>query len=71
MASKTQWQKRVDLTQYIYSSLTKSLTGEALKLDFINAENYEFDAKQLKLLEYYCQHQTEIVELFTSNLAKD
>ncbi len=40
-------------------------------MDFFNADNYEFDAQQLKLLEYYCQNQNEIVKLFGSNLAKD
>ena len=51
MANKTQWQKRVDLTQYLYSSLIKSLKGQELKTDFFNADNYNFDANQLKVLE--------------------
>ncbi len=69
--NKAQWQKRVDLTQYLYSSLIKSLKGQELKTDFFNADNYNFDANQLKVLEYYSDHQDEIVKLFSDNLAKD
>ena len=71
MINKTQWQKRVDMTQYVYSSLVKSLKGDELKQDFFNADNYQFDAKQLKVLEYYAEHQNEIVELFSKNLGKN
>ena len=71
MANKTQWQKRVDTTQYLYSCLIKNLKGDELKQDFFNADSYEFDANQLKLLEYYCDHQEEIVKLFSKNLAKN
>lgn len=69
--NKTQWQKRVDTTQYLYSSLVKDLKGEQLKTDFFNADNYNFDANQLKLLEYYCLHQDEIIKLFSNNLGKN
>lgn len=71
MANKTQWQKRVDVTQYIYSSLAKNLSGDLLKQDFFNADSYEFDANQLKVLEYFANHQQEIVKLFSDNLSKD
>lgn len=71
MANKTQWQRRVDTTQYIYSSLIKSLSGDELKQDFFNADHYEFDANQLKLLEYYSDNQDKIVKLFSANLGKD
>lgn len=69
--NKPQWQKRVDTTQYLYSSLVKNLKGDELKTDFFNADNYNFDANQLKLLEYYSEHQDEIVKLFTSNLGQN
>lgn len=71
MANKTQWQKRVDITQYVYSSLIKSLKGDELKQDFYNADSYEFDANQLKLLEYYANNQNEIVKLFSDNLGRN
>lgn len=69
--NKPQWQKRVDTTQYLYSSLVKNLKGDELKTDFFNADNYNFDANQLKLLEYYSEHQDEIVKLFSSNLGQN
>lgn len=69
--NKPQWQKRVDTTQYLYSSLVKSLKGDELRTDFFNADNYNFDANQLKLLEYYANHQDEIVKLFSSNLGQN
>lgn len=56
------------MTQYIYSSLIKSLRGDELKQDFFNADNYEFDANQLKILEYYADNKEEIVKLFSSHL---
>lgn len=70
-ADKTQWQKRVDVTQYIYSSLAKSLSSDLLKQDYFNADSYEFDANQLKLLEYFADHQNEIIKIFSNNLGKD
>lgn len=69
--NKPQWQKRVDTTQYLYSSLVKNLKGDELKTDFFNADNYNFDANQLKLLEYYSDHQDEIVKLFSANLGQN
>ena len=71
MNNKTQWQKRVDTTQYIYSSLAKNLEGEQLKVDYFNADSYDFDANQLKLLEYYANHKNEIIKLFSSNLGQN
>lgn len=71
MTNKKQWQKRVDTTQYLYSCLIKNLSGDELKHDFYNADSYDFDANQLSLLEYYCQHQKEIIKLFSNNLGKN
>lgn len=71
MNKKTQWQKRVDTTQYIYSSLAKTLTGDELKTDFYNADNYDFDLNQIKLLEYYANNQKEIIKLLSSKLGKN
>lgn len=71
MENKTQWQKRVDLTQYLYSCLIKNLKGEELKQDFSNIDSYNFDDNQLAVLEYYCDHQDEIVKLFSANLAEN
>lgn len=70
-ADKTQWQKRVDVTQYIYSSLAKSLSSDLLKQDYFNADNYNFDANQLKLLEYFADNQNEIIKVFSNNLGQN
>ncbi|MCQ3908123.1 MAG: hypothetical protein MJ200_00740 [Mycoplasmoidaceae bacterium] len=61
----------MDTTQYLYSCLIKNLKGEELKQDFLNTNSYQFDDNQLTVLEYYCQHQDEIVKLFSSNLGKN
>lgn len=71
MENKTQWQKRVDVTQYLYSCLIKNLKGDELKQDFYNADSYQFDAKQLKLLEYFAKNQNEIINLFSNHLGKN
>lgn len=71
MENKTKWQQRVDTTQYLYSSLIKNLKGDELKQDFSNADSYQFNDDQFSVLEYYCQHQDEIVKLFSDNLGKD
>lgn len=68
MSNKTQWQKRVDATQYIYSSLAKNLTGQQLKVDYFNDENYNFDEGQIRLLDYYADHYQEIIDKFSANL---
>ena len=62
MENKTQWQKRVDLTQYLYSCLIKNLKDDELKQDFYNADSYQFDANQLKTLEYFAANQNKIIE---------
>lgn len=71
MNNKTQWQKRVDLTQYIYSCLVKHLKSDELKTDFYNADSYDFDLNQIKLLEYFADNQETIVKIFASNLGKN
>ena len=71
MENKTKWQRRVDTTQYLYSCLIKNLHGEELKQDFSNADSYEFNDDQIDILEYYCNHQDEIVKLFSSNLGEN
>ncbi|MCQ3915251.1 MAG: hypothetical protein MJ195_00390 [Mycoplasmoidaceae bacterium] len=61
----------MDTTQYLYSCLIKNLHGEELKQDFSNADSYEFNDDQIDILEYYCNHQDEIVKLFSSNLGEN
>lgn len=71
MENKTKWQRRVDTTQYLYSCLIKNLKGKELEQDFLNSDSYEFDDDQISILEYYYQHQDEIINLFSSNLKEN
>jgi len=66
MANKKQWQKRVDLTQFIYSCLMQDLSKNQI-IEY--ATNYPFDANQLKVIEYFAANQKDMTGLFASNLA--
>lgn len=69
MTNKTQWQKRVDVTQYIYSCLVKGLTtADEIKADVLK---YTLDANQLKLIEYFADNQEEITKLITGYLKEN
>jgi len=66
--NKTQWQKRVDVTQYIYSCLVKGLDKDEIKAD---ALNYSLDAKQLKVIEYFADEFDSIKDLISKNLKEN
>lgn len=68
MPSKKQWQKRVDVTQYLYICYISDFDADQIKTDMLN---YDLDANQLKLIEYYAIHKDEIIKLFSSNLGKN
>lgn len=68
MKSKTQWQKRVDVTQYFYICLMSEFDTKQIKVDMLN---YELDANQLKVIEYFADHKDQIIKLFSSNLGKN
>lgn len=65
MANKTQWQKRVDVTQFLYICLMSEFNSEQIKTNMLD---YELDANQLKLIEYFADHKKEIIEMFSKNL---
>ncbi len=65
MANKAQWQKRVDVTQYVYICLMSDFDADKIKIDMLN---YEFNANQLKLLEYFADNKNEIIGLFSKHL---
>lgn len=65
MSSKTQWQKRVDVTQFIYSILIKGLNAQEIKDE---ALNYDLDANQLSLIEYFAANKQDIEQIFSKNL---
>lgn len=68
MENKKQWQKRVDLTQFVFSCIMQSLNKEEI---LEHANQYDFDANQLKVIEYFASNQNDMVGLFSSNLAKN
>lgn len=68
MQSKKQWQKRVDVTQYIFSELMKNSKASEIKEE---ALNFEFDANQLKVIEYFANNNEAIIKLFSDNLSKN
>lgn len=65
---KTQWQKRVDITQYIYACLIKNFDAIEIKKDTIN---YNLDVNQIKVIEYYADNKKTIEQLFIDNLKRD
>ncbi|MCQ3907684.1 MAG: hypothetical protein MJ219_02895 [Mycoplasmoidaceae bacterium] len=48
--------------------MAKNLTGQQLKVDYFNDENYNFDEGQIRLLDYYADHYQEIIDKFSANL---
>lgn len=57
---KTQWEKRVDLTILIYQYLLL----ESTKQEIIDEAliNYNFDAEQIKILEYVCDNKQQLID---------
>lgn len=68
MTNKTQWQKRVDVTQYLYICLMSDFNAEQIKTDMLN---YDLEANQLKLIEYFAENKNQIIKLFSSNLGQN
>jgi len=66
MQNKKQWQKRVDLTQYIFSCLMQECSESEI---IEQANKYDFDANQLKVIEYFAANKDDMAGLFSSNLA--
>lgn len=64
---KTQWQKRVDVTQYIFSCLIKQLNTNEINENILN---YNFDANQLKVIEYFRDNFEFIKKNISDNLKK-
>lgn len=68
MENKTQWQKRVDVTQFLYICLMSDFNPEQIKTNMLD---YELDANQLKLIEYFADNKKAIIDLFSKNLGKN
>jgi len=65
MANKKQWQKRVDVTQFIFSQLIKSSSCDDIKKESLS---FDYDANQLKVIEYFANNLDSIIKEFSSNL---
>ncbi|MDE6473005.1 MAG: transcription antitermination protein NusB [Ureaplasma sp.] len=55
---KSQWMKRVNVTQLIYSYLIFPIRSN--KFIEICLDNYNFDANQIKIIEYFLTNKSEI-----------
>lgn len=69
MEIKRQWKKRVELMQYIYACLISSIATD--KIIEQSSKNFDFDADQLKAIEYFAAHKDEIITLIASSLAQN
>ncbi len=66
---KHQWEKRVNLFQYIFSCLFRNNSSEEIRANAL--EIFEFDADYLKCIEYYADHKEDIVKLLISNISQE
>ncbi len=65
---KPQWEKRLDITTVIYQFILLEVTKEEIvETGFVE---FEFDANQMKILEYAIDHYQEIISLVSPLLEK-
>lgn len=62
-----QWQKRVKVVKFLYSFLIKQNSVESTKKEAF--EDYQFDAAQLKIIEYSLDHFHEIVKVLQAKIS--
>lgn len=65
---KKQWEKRVELFQYIYSCLIQEKTPQEIINDALC--EYDFDAEYLSTVEYAANRWNEIINEITPLLSK-
>ena len=66
--NKSQWKKRVEITQYFYTCLISNFNdAEILQ----QSHNYEFEANQYKIIEYFSQFKDEIIETFSKHIKQN
>jgi transcription termination factor NusB len=65
---KPQWKKRVEAFRFIFSMLMLD-NKDANKIKQQAFENNLFDANQLKMIEYFSDHQIEIIDVISKNLS--
>lgn len=65
---KQQWKKRVEVFRFIYSVLMADYTKDQIVRE--SFENYEFDEKQLLVIEYFAENKDEIITKISDNLSE-
>ncbi len=70
MAIKNQWVKRVEVFHYFYQILMINQTNPQLiiKTAF---EEYNFDAAQMKVIEFYANNINDVRQIITNQLVKN
>lgn len=64
--SKNQWEKRVEVFHYVYSTLMSNVKDkDIIKNAF---EQFTFSADQMKIIEYYANNKQEIINLISTRL---
>ncbi len=63
---KNQWEKRVEVFHYVYSTLISDINNKhIIKKAF---EQFTFSADQMKIIEYYANNKQNIIDLISSKL---
>ncbi len=65
----TQWEKRVKLTKFFYTYLIKFKIGIDINKEAI--EDFNLDAEQLKVFEYFLNNKSKIIDLINENTNKN
>lgn len=65
----TQWEKRVKLTKFFYTYLIKFQIGIDINKEAI--EDFNLDAEQLKVFEYFLNNKSKIIDLINENTNKN
>lgn len=65
----TQWEKRVKLTKFFYTYLIKFKIGIDINKEAV--EDFNLDAEQLKVFEYFLNNKSKIIDLINENTNKN
>ncbi|MDR0857054.1 MAG: hypothetical protein LBM76_01530 [Mycoplasmataceae bacterium] len=68
MELQTQWKRRVEVFKYIYAIRMSDIHGSVLKTHAF--EKNEFDAEQLKIVEYFADHEQEVIDKIEGQMAE-
>lgn len=68
MQAKTQWKKRVELTQYIYMCLISDFNEQEI---ISKSFDYEYEANQFKIIEYFAHNKETAIKELSENLKQN